>query len=86
MFSSFSEDVGLSERPFELSAESPARAWPEPRRLQQILAKLVAAKRPILIGGHGVWGQVPRKAREGRVNLGYQFTIFPITETAQRAE
>ena len=64
MFSSFSEDVGLSERPFELSAESPARAWPEPRRLQQILAKLVAAKRPILIGGHGVWWSGAEKKLE----------------------
>ena len=64
MFSSFSEDVGLSERPFELSAEAPARAWPEPRRLQQILAKLVAAKRPILIGGHGVWWSGSEKKLE----------------------
>tara|TARA_B100001939_G_scaffold40615_1_gene31550 strand:- start:710 stop:2452 length:1743 start_codon:yes stop_codon:yes gene_type:complete len=55
MFSSFSEDAGRAERPFELSAEAPARAWPEPQRLQQVLAKVAAAKRPILIGGHGVW-------------------------------
>ncbi|HBP58098.1 MAG TPA: benzaldehyde lyase [Alphaproteobacteria bacterium] len=55
MFSSFAEDAGRAERPFELSAEAPARAWPEPKRLQNVLEKVKAAKRPILIGGHGVW-------------------------------
>jgi acetolactate synthase-1/2/3 large subunit len=55
MFSSFPEDIGRQERPFDLAAQAPARAWPEPARLQTVLDKLNAAKRPVLIGGHGVW-------------------------------
>ncbi|MGB2099032.1 MAG: thiamine pyrophosphate-binding protein, partial [Candidatus Puniceispirillaceae bacterium] len=55
MFSHFAEDAGRDERPFDLSMQLPARAWPEPARLQQLLQKLNNAKRPVLIGGHGVW-------------------------------
>ncbi len=55
MFSHFVEDAGRDERPFDLSMQLPARAWPEPARLQQLLQKLNNAKRPVLIGGHGVW-------------------------------
>jgi len=55
MFSHFAENAGRDERPFDLSMQLPARAWPEPARLQQLLQKLNAAKQPVLIGGHGVW-------------------------------
>ena len=55
MFSSFPEDAGRQERPFDLGPQAPSRAWPEPSRLQQVMKKLAAAKRPVLIGGHGVW-------------------------------
>lgn len=55
MFSSFPEDAGRQERPFDLGPQAPSRAWPEPSRLQQVMDKLAAAKRPVLIGGHGVW-------------------------------
>ena len=55
MFSSFAEGVGRQERPFDLTPQAPARAWPEPARLQQVLARVSRAKRPVLIGGHGVW-------------------------------
>ena len=55
MFSSFPENIGRHERPFDLTAPSPAKAWPEPERLQHVMDKLSAAKRPVLIGGHGVW-------------------------------
>ena len=55
MFSSFAEDSGRQERPFDLTPQAPARSWPEPSRLQMVLDKLSAASRPVLIGGHGVW-------------------------------
>ena len=55
MFSSLPENIGRHERPFDLTAPSPAKAWPEPERLQHVMDKLSAAKRPVLIGGHGVW-------------------------------
>jgi acetolactate synthase-1/2/3 large subunit len=55
MFSSFAEDSGRQERPFNLTPQAPARSWPEPSRLQMVLDKLSAASRPVLIGGHGVW-------------------------------
>ena len=55
MFSSFPENIGRHERPFDLTPKTPAKAWPEPARLKQVLDKLSVAKRPVLIGGHGVW-------------------------------
>ena len=55
MFSSFDEDAGRQERPFDLTPQAPARSWPEPSRLQLVLDKLAAASRPVLVGGHGVW-------------------------------
>ncbi len=55
MFSSFAEDAGRHERPFDISPPASARAWPEPQRLGYILSKLNAARKPVLIGGHGVW-------------------------------
>ncbi len=55
MFSSFDENSGNEERPFDRTAQLPAKAWPEPARLSKVLDKLAAAKRPVLIGGHGVW-------------------------------
>ena len=55
MFSSFPEDAGRQERPFDLASQAPSRAWPDPSRLETVLKKLEAASRPVLIGGHGVW-------------------------------
>ena len=55
MFSSFEAQAGQSERPFNRAPLSPARAWPRPDDLEAILDKVRAARRPILIGGHGVW-------------------------------
>jgi acetolactate synthase-1/2/3 large subunit len=55
MFSSYEEEAGQSERPFNRAPLPPARAWPRPDDLEAILDKVRAARRPILIGGHGVW-------------------------------
>ena len=55
MFSSFDEDVGRDERPFERAARPPPRAWPDPGALAPLLDLVAAAERPVLIGGHGVW-------------------------------
>ncbi len=55
MFSSFEEQAGQSERPFNRAPLPPARAWPRPDDLEAILDKVRAARRPILIGGHGIW-------------------------------
>ena len=55
MFSSFAENSGREERPFNRAAQLPAKAWPEPARLKLVMDRLAAARRPVLIGGHGVW-------------------------------
>ena len=55
MFSSFDEDAGLDERPFDRTPKPPPRAWPCPEDLEGVLALLSTAKSPVLIGGHGVW-------------------------------
>ena len=55
MFSSFPEDAQLEERPFVHAPQAIPRAWPAPNDLEPILETIAKAKRPILIGGHGVW-------------------------------
>ena len=55
MFSSFDEDAGREERPFVRTPGSVPRAWPDPEALAPLLRMIAGAKRPILIGGHGVW-------------------------------
>lgn len=55
MFSSFDEDAGREERPFVRSFLAPPKAWPDPQRLEQVLGFLRESKRPVLIGGHGIW-------------------------------
>ncbi len=55
MFSSFDACVGRDERPFDRGPKLPHRAWPDPASLGPILERIAAAKRPVLIGGHGVW-------------------------------
>ncbi|WP_282610896.1 thiamine pyrophosphate-binding protein [Pelagibius sp. Alg239-R121] len=55
MFSAYDEDIGREERPFRRTDKPAPRAWPDPRDLEPLLALITGAKRPILIGGHGVW-------------------------------
>ena len=55
MFSSFDENAGRQERPYDLSAQPHCRAWPDPAQLSIVLEKLNSSKYPVLIGGHGVW-------------------------------
>jgi len=55
MFASFDQDAGREERPYRRTATTPPRAWPDPFALEPVLALIASAKRPILIGGHGVW-------------------------------
>ncbi|MDG1430835.1 MAG: thiamine pyrophosphate-binding protein [Paracoccaceae bacterium] len=55
MFSSFEADAGLDERPYNRTARAVPRAWPDPTELQRILSLVRQAKRPVIIGGHGVW-------------------------------
>ncbi len=55
MFSSFEENVGLEERPFSHKAKPVAKAWPDPNAISKILELACNAKKPVIIGGHGVW-------------------------------
>ena len=55
MFSSFEENVGLEERPFSHKAKPVAKAWPDPNALSKILELACNSKKPVIIGGHGVW-------------------------------
>ena len=40
MFSSFDENAGRHERPYDLSAQPHYRAWPDPAQLSIVLEKL----------------------------------------------
>ena len=55
MFSSFAQDAGRMERPFDRSAKRVPKAWPDPMALKIILDSLKNSERPIIIAGHGVW-------------------------------
>lgn len=55
MFSSYEENAMRDERPFDRSAKRPPRAWPCPEDLAEVLSVIENAKKPVLIGGHGVW-------------------------------
>ena len=90
MFSSFEEDSQRDERPFVRKAESPSKAWPEPQRLQSILGEFEKSKKPMLIGGHGVWwGNAEKKLEEvGKTlkipvyNIPYHQKLLPETSDA----
>ena len=64
MFSSFPEEVGLEERPFSHKAKPIAKAWPEPNSISEILELACNSKKPVLIGGHGVWWSKSEKNLE----------------------
>ena len=68
MFSSFSEDAGLEERPFSHKAKPIAKAWPDPNSMSEILEIATNSKKPILIGGHGVWWSHSEKKLENAGN------------------
>ena len=55
MFSSYPEDAGRTERPFDRSDKPAPRAWPDPAQLDVVLDLIKSAERPVIIGGHGVW-------------------------------
>ena len=90
MFSSFEEHSQRDERPFVREAESPPKAWPEPQRLQSILGEFEKSKKPMLIGGHGVWwGNAEKKLEEvGKTlkipvyNIPYHQKLLPETSDA----
>ncbi len=68
MFSSFPEDAGLEERPFSHKAKPIAKAWPDPNSIAEILELASNSKKPILIGGHGVWWSHSEKKLENAGN------------------
>ena len=55
MFSSFEEDAGRAERPWNRTPRPAPRAWPDPAALEKVLKIIRNAGRPVVIGGHGVW-------------------------------
>ena len=55
MFSSFDENAGREERPFDRTDRAVPRAWPDPAQLENVLNLVKSAKRPVIIGGHGTW-------------------------------
>jgi acetolactate synthase-1/2/3 large subunit len=55
MFSSFEEEIGRDERPFDRTDTPVPRAWPDPSALAPVLDVIRSAERPLIIAGHGVW-------------------------------
>ncbi len=70
MFSSFDENAGREERPFQRVDKPTPRAWPDPRDLTPLVERIANARHPILIGGHGVWwSKNEDKLREAGIKL-----------------
>ncbi len=68
MFSSFEEEVGLEERPYSQKAKPIAKAWPDPNSLSEVLELACNSKKPVIIGGHGVWWSHSEKNLEAAGN------------------
>ena len=64
MFSSFLENAGLEERPFNHEVRPIMRAWPDPNQIEKIENILLQSKKPVLIGGHGIWWSSAEKKLE----------------------
>ena len=78
MFSSFSDDAGLNERPFTHNKKPIAKAWPDPNSIKEILDLTIKAKKPILIGGHGVWwGNAEKKLKEAGLEMNIPIFNIP---------
>ena len=77
MFSSYEENVGLEERPFSHKAKPVAKAWPDPNALSKILELACNAKKPVIIGGHGVWWSNSEKNLEtaGQQSLNFFLSL-----------
>ena len=69
MFSSFLEDAGLEERPFSHKIKPNVKAWPDPNSISEILELACNSKKPVLIGGHGVWWSHSEKKLENAGNI-----------------
>ena len=72
MFSSFADDAGLEERPFTQQKKPLAKAWPDPESLNEIFNLAINAKKPVFIGGHGVWWSSAEKKLE---QAGFELNI-----------
>ena len=72
MFSSFADDAGLEERPFTQQKKPLAKAWPDPESLNEIFDLAISAKKPVFIGGHGVWWSSAEKKLE---QAGFELNI-----------
>ena len=72
MFSSFADDAGLEERPFTHQKKPLAKAWPDPEGLNEIFDLAINAKKPVFIGGHGVWWSSAEKKLE---QAGFELNI-----------
>ncbi len=72
MFSSFADDAGLEERPFTQQKKPLAKAWPDPKSLNEIFDLAINAKKPVFIGGHGVWWSSAEKKLE---QAGFELNI-----------
>ncbi len=72
MFSSFADDAGLEERPFTQQKKPLAKAWPDPDSLNEIFNLAINAKKPVFIGGHGVWWSSAEKRLE---QAGFELNI-----------
>jgi acetolactate synthase-1/2/3 large subunit len=77
MFSSFEEDSQKEERPLVRSPQPAPKAWPNPENLNVILEEFGKSKKPVLIGGHGVWwGKAEQKLEKAGREL--QIPVYNI--------
>ena len=72
------EDAGLDERPFSHQKKPIVKAWPDPNHITEILELACNSKKPVLIGGHGVWwSKSEKKLEEAGNNLNIPIFNIP---------
>ena len=77
MFSHVDADAGLDQRPHWHGARTAPRAWPDPHTLTPVLERLREARRPMFIGGHGVWWSKSEATLE-RVATALSIPVFNV--------
>src|SRR5690625_3356523 len=62
LYSSFNLQEQFPERPFTLVPAQQPKVWPDPDVIEKLANMLSKAKKPVIIGGNGVWWSHAEKA------------------------
>lgn len=79
LFASYPADAGCDERPLSWEAQPAPKPWPDPAVLNPMLDQITAARKPIMLVGHGVWWSHGEEAL-GRTARELGIPVFNMSE------